>query len=217
MVLGSPLGAAAADLVGQVVGVKDGDTLVMQVNGADIAVRLAEIDAPEGKQAFGHRARHALEQLALGRQARAIPQTTDRYGRTVARVYLGAVDVSQAMVRLGYAWVFDKYVTDKSLYPLQDEARAARRGLWNDPHAIPPWDYRAQSKSGTLTALPVPAVAPAVNPSFQCGAKRFCREMVSCEEAKFHLTQCGVTQLDGDGDGVPCAQLCKVSARRRGL
>jgi hypothetical protein len=34
-------------------------------------------------------------------------------------------------------------------------------------------------------------------------------QMQSCEEAKFYLTTCGVKRLDGDGDGVPCTQLCK--------
>ncbi|MBA2127343.1 hypothetical protein DLM45_14080 [Hyphomicrobium methylovorum] len=42
-----------------------------------------------------------------------------------------------------------------------------------------------------------------------CGAKRFCREMSSCEEAKHYLNDCGLTQLDGDGDGVPCNKLCR--------
>ncbi|MCC8988433.1 MAG: excalibur calcium-binding domain-containing protein [Candidatus Contendobacter sp.] len=33
--------------------------------------------------------------------------------------------------------------------------------------------------------------------------------MQSCEEAKFYLTACGVKRLDGDGDGIPCAALCR--------
>jgi endonuclease YncB( thermonuclease family) len=39
-------------------------------------------------------------------------------------------DANAEMVRSGMAWVFDKYVTDRGLYAVQDEARAARRGLW---------------------------------------------------------------------------------------
>ena len=30
------------------------------------------------------------------------------------------------------AWVFDRYVKDRSLYPLQDAARSSRLGLWAD-------------------------------------------------------------------------------------
>lgn len=33
---------------------------------------------------------------------------------------------------------------------------------------------------------------------------------MTCEEAKFYLTQCGLTRMDGgDGDGVPCEKLCR--------
>lgn len=44
---------------------------------------------------------------------------------------------------------------------------------------------------------------------YQCGTKKYCREMVSCEEATFHLNKCGLKQLDGDRDGKPCNRLCK--------
>ncbi len=42
-----------------------------------------------------------------------------------------------------------------------------------------------------------------------CGSKKYCREMSSCEEAKFYLRECGLTRLDGDKDGVPCESICK--------
>jgi endonuclease YncB( thermonuclease family) len=41
------------------------------------------------------------------------------------------------------AGVFDRYVTDRSLYRLQDEAKAGRVGLWVDPDPLPPWEWRA--------------------------------------------------------------------------
>lgn len=49
----------------------------------------------------------------------------------------------------------------------------------------------------------------ATRDGFQCEGKRTCKEMASCEEAKFYLNQCGVSRLDGDGDGVPCEKLCR--------
>lgn len=45
--------AHAEQLTGRVVGVKDGDTLALLVDGREVRVRLAEIDAPEKKQPFG--------------------------------------------------------------------------------------------------------------------------------------------------------------------
>jgi hypothetical protein len=42
----------------------------------------------------------------------------------------------------------------------------------------------------------------------QCGGKRTCGEMNGCAEANFYLDECGVSRLDGDGDGVPCESIC---------
>lgn len=105
-------------------------------------VRLAEIDAPEKKQPFGMRSKQALSDLCFGKQADVAPQTKDRYGRTVARIMCDEQDASEQLVRSGMAWVFDRYVTDRGLYRLQDEARAARRGLWGDSGPVPPWEWR---------------------------------------------------------------------------
>jgi hypothetical protein len=44
---------------------------------------------------------------------------------------------------------------------------------------------------------------------FTCEGKALCREMVSCEEAQFYLTTCGVTRIDGNNDGIPCSSLCR--------
>ncbi|WP_432416503.1 excalibur calcium-binding domain-containing protein [Gallibacterium genomosp. 3] len=44
---------------------------------------------------------------------------------------------------------------------------------------------------------------------YSCDVKRYCKEMRSCEEAKFYLNQCGVGRLDRDKDGVPCESICR--------
>ena len=58
--------------------------------------------------------------------------------------------------------------------------------------------------SGPLT----PRRSQRAEGSFQCGSKRVCRQMDSCAEANFYLNQCGLTRLDGDGDGIPCESIC---------
>lgn len=45
--------------------------------------------------------------------------------------------------------------------------------------------------------------------SADCGNKTYCREMLTCEEAMHYLKDCGLTRLDGDGDGVPCESICR--------
>lgn len=129
-----------------VVGIADGDTLTARCDMSEgmttVTVRLAEIDAPEKGQAFGSRSRQHLADTCLRRAAIVRPQTTDRYGRTVARVECEGVDASTEQLRAGMAWVFDRYVTDRDLYAVQQEARNERRGLWADGEPVPPWEWR---------------------------------------------------------------------------
>lgn len=44
---------------------------------------------------------------------------------------------------------------------------------------------------------------------FSCEDTKYCKEMRSCAEAKFHLNECGEGRLDRDGDGVPCENVCR--------
>jgi len=41
-----------------------------------------------------------------------------------------------------------------------------------------------------------------------CSAKKYCKDMSICDEAKAYLIQCGMKNLDRDGDGVPCESIC---------
>ena len=210
----------AAEYAGKVVGVSDGDTLTLLVpDGASfkqVKVRLGEIDTPESRQPYGERAKQVLSDLAFNQQARVVVQDTDRYGRTVGRVYVGGTDVNAEMVKQGAAWVYRQYAKDQALFRLEAEAKAAKRGLWGLPEAqrCPPWDWRKKA-CPTSAATPAPAAPAASAPKaatssgFSCSGKRYCREMTSCEEAKFYLTQCGVGSLDGNKDGVPCEALCR--------
>jgi endonuclease YncB( thermonuclease family) len=138
----------AATITGTVVGITDGDTMTVLVEERQVKVRLSEIDAPERKQPFGTRSRQALADLCHGVQAEISSTGKDRYGRVLGRVSCRGVDANAALVHDGYAWVFDRYVTDRSLSALQSIARGARRGLWADKSAIPPWEWRKGMRSG---------------------------------------------------------------------
>jgi len=205
----------AAEYNGKVVGVSDGDTLTLLVaDGASfkqIKVRLGEIDTPESKQPYGERAKQTLSDLAYNKQARVVVQDTDKYGRTVGRVYVGGVDVNAEMIRQGAAWVYRQYLKDQSLLALEAEAKSAKRGLWALPEAqrMPPWEWRHGGSAKAPTAPASSAPAATASGGFSCSGKRYCREMTSCEEAKFYLDQCGVGSLDGNKDGVPCETLCR--------
>jgi hypothetical protein len=51
------------------------------------------------------------------------------------------------------------------------------------------------------------------NSGVACGTKRTCGEMANCAEAFHYLRDCGLTRLDGDGDGIPCNSKCKGRKR----
>jgi hypothetical protein len=124
----------------------------------------------------------------------------------MGHICLGARHFNREMVREGHAWVYRKYLRDRSLLDDEAAAREAEARLWSLPEAqrTPPWEWRAARRGG----LPELDRAPEVG-DFRCGAKRYCREMTFCEEARFYLDVCRLTRLDGDGDGVPCEEICR--------
>lgn len=136
------MGIVAAAFLASVIGISDGDTLTVLHDREPVKIRIAEIDAPEKKQPFGTHSKQSLADICFGKLAEITPKTTDRYGRTVARVSCNGQDVSEYQLKNGMAWVFDRYVTDRSLYGIQDDARQARRGLWIENNPMPPWEWR---------------------------------------------------------------------------
>jgi endonuclease YncB( thermonuclease family) len=42
------------------------------------------------------------------------------------------------------AWVADQSVEDRELVQLQEEAQAAKRGLWSYESPIPPWEWHSR-------------------------------------------------------------------------
>jgi endonuclease YncB( thermonuclease family) len=131
--------------VGRVVGVMDGDTVrVLFAPATEIKCRLFGIDAPEKSQAFGQRSKDALASLVFGRQAAVEILDTDRYGRKICKLFVGAVDVNREQVASGMAWVYRQYTNDAAYIAAEDRARRRQVGLWQDHSAIPPWEFRRQ-------------------------------------------------------------------------
>ncbi|MCB1386156.1 MAG: excalibur calcium-binding domain-containing protein [Nitratireductor sp.] len=58
---------------------------------------------------------------------------------------------------------------------------------------------------------PSPSAPSAAQPlaDFSCEPRKSCGQMLTCDEAYYHLQQCGNSQLDGNGDGIPCNSLCR--------
>lgn len=43
---------------------------------------------------------------------------------------------------------------------------------------------------------------------YRCDGRQHCSQMTSCEEAKWFVRNCSDTKMDGDGDGIPCENMC---------
>lgn len=135
-------GAAHAQLRGPVVGVIDGDTIDVLVDGRAVRVRLAQIDAPERGQPFGTRAKQRLSALAFRQQAAVTEDGRDRWGRVIGTVTVDGRNLNKAMVAEGFAWAYRRYVTDPAYLDLENAAQQSGAGLWADPSPTPPWTWR---------------------------------------------------------------------------
>lgn len=195
----------------KVISISDGDTFTcLTLDKKSIKVRLGEIDTPEKAQPYGQKSKSALANLIFKKSVTVSKQGSDRYQRTIGLVYLDGLYVNREMIRIGAAWVYRQYNKDKSLLKVESEARAANLGIWSQAEAeiVPPWEWRKAGK-GLQQAVRDSKSSLATTASNSCGTKRYCTQMSSCEEAKFHLHSCGITSLDRDGDGVPCENLCR--------
>lgn len=138
-----PVGAFAG-FVGPVVSVLDGDTIEVLHNTHPERIRLSGIDCPEKGQAFGNRAKQATSALVFGRDVILQTHGLDKYGRTLADVFLrDGTHVNHELVKDDWCWWYRKYVPwDTTLEGLEKAARENRIRLWADPHLVPPWEWR---------------------------------------------------------------------------
>jgi micrococcal nuclease len=134
----------AAAMVGVVTRVSDGDTLWVRPDsgGRPVKLRVHGIDAPERCQAWGPEAQQRLQALVLGREVRLVEGVLDSHGRRLARLMLGREDIGRHLVLEGLAWSHryrgwpGPYATEEAV------ARRERRGLFADPGAMPPREFR---------------------------------------------------------------------------
>jgi micrococcal nuclease len=200
--------AQAEEFSAKVITVIDGDTVLVLRGKQKIKIRLADIDAPESAQTFGAESQRSLAELVLKKEVLVSTKAVDDYGRLVANLNLNGMDVNAEQIKRGMAWEYSRSHNKQEYLALQRDAQLAWIGLWGKPDApqTPSQWRKTHPKDMVMPAMPSLLTLPAADTS--CGHKKSCREMNSCQEALFYLTQCGVKGLDGDSDGVPCEGLC---------
>jgi endonuclease YncB( thermonuclease family) len=152
----------AGTLAGKVSDVSDGASVTVTDNaGMQRKVRLAAIDAPEVRQAYGRESRQHLSTMVLGKAVEVAWRKQDRYGRIVGKLILidppcatcpKTLDAGLAQLEAGLAW-WDRAtrrgqsLSDQGYYEYAEfDARARRIGLWQDPAPVPPWEWRKKNQ-----------------------------------------------------------------------
>jgi len=127
-----------------VVGVHDGDTItVLTPEKRQIKVRLAEIDCPETKQPYGSVAKKTLSEKIFDKDVTVkFKGKPDKWGRSLAIIYLNGKNINLEMIQDGLAWHYKSYSKSKEFADAEKEARSKRKGLWSDKRPIPPWEFR---------------------------------------------------------------------------
>lgn len=128
----------------------DGDSILVSDpidSSKELEVQLEGIDAPELKQDFGKEASIGLSKVIDKKNVRITWKSKDNYGRLLGQVYLEKLHVNSEMLKQGLAWHFKRYNKSEELAKMEDEARAAKRGLWAKELPVAPWDYRRENRA----------------------------------------------------------------------
>ncbi len=89
-------------ITGRVIAIADGDTItLLDSQKKQIKIRLAGIDAPEFKQAFGNKSKQNLSRLIFGKTVKIETGKTDRYGRIVGKVIFDGRDINLEQIKNG--------------------------------------------------------------------------------------------------------------------
>lgn len=198
---------------GTVVWVTDGDTITVLRNGNRVEVRLYGIDTPEKSQWYGQNAKTFTSAQVMGKTVEVKKIDVDRYGRVVGLVSVGNLDLNQHLVAYGYAWVYHQYCKKSfcsQWATLEADARSRKRGLWKNPKAIPPWEYRQSGKRKASRPKQKPIARSDCDCSgnlYNCSDFATQRQAQGCYELCKRVKGSDVHKLDGDKDGRVCESL----------
>lgn len=102
-----------------------------------------------------------------GKEVELEPTGQESYDRMVAIVYIGDVNVNEALLKSGEAWASRKYIrkTKESHWcALEGAARSMKRGLWAEPPSnwIDPSEWRHRKKLASFANYAKETVANCV-------------------------------------------------------
>jgi micrococcal nuclease len=216
-------------IAAHIISIKDGDTIIVRDRENKVIVRLACLDAAERGQPGGYSATSRLKQLLPpGTEVQLQAVDTDHYGRTVAVIYKGNLNINLTLIQEGQAVVNRKYLYNcpNSQDYLTAEIQAKRNTLnfWKIPNIIMPWDWRKEMKRSP-TSIPQPTPSSYYRVHLPTRAKLptnlpknlpicitrdcNCQDFATQSEAQrvFQAIPGDPFRLDRDQDGVACESL----------
>ena len=94
--------------------------------------------------------------MVYGQSVQIEAMDTDRYGRTVARVFVDGEDVNAVQLRTSHAWLYRQHCKDWACGEwggLDPEAGSSGAGLWADKDPTPPWQWRREEKGSSTSSV----------------------------------------------------------------
>jgi endonuclease YncB( thermonuclease family) len=157
--------AVAEKLSVHVYEVPTGDTIGVKVRRRPMKIHLWGVAAPVAGQPYAAQAKKLLSNLLLGKDVFVDVKSVLAGGDRVGKILLprppgpGAagiappVDVGLETVSAGSAWWNPTVAPGaKDLQSAQTSAKAAKKGLWVDPHPVAPWTYAKGHEKTTQPA-----------------------------------------------------------------
>ncbi|MEF2175772.1 MAG: thermonuclease family protein, partial [Candidatus Absconditabacteria bacterium] len=195
----------------EVTKVVDGDTINIKYNNENVSIRLIGIDAPESSttrygylQCWGKESTVQLKSLLENKNIYIEFDETqgnrDKYGRLLAYIRLDGININYYQIEKGnsseYTYKKD-YKYKEGFLIAEFYAKRLKNGM------------RGESCKGINKIIETDTKNVIGISSENCGSKKYCSEMISCEEAYTYLNNCNLKRLDADGDGIPCESICK--------
>ena len=141
--------SAQMTVAGEVIEVVDGKTVIISIPTGKVKAELQFVEVPEEGQPYHEIVKEHLSVMVLGKVVEYRAQTIFK-NRTVGRMLLNGVDVSQQLLRDGAAWHIPANVSGQGRFEFdiysstEKEARDEKRGVWSIAGLKPAWEVRAE-------------------------------------------------------------------------
>lgn len=114
----------------------DGDTMIFEIKGEEVKVRLLAVDAPELSDEYGKQSREFSRETLEGSRitlVREAGEEKDKYNRDLYWVYADGELLQELLLREGLAkidYVYSDYSLLTKLKTAENEAKREKRGIW---------------------------------------------------------------------------------------